>query len=104
MRELIRRADAERTSAIELRDSLTRRLSDARARADELDRAEQAALQARDRVDGRFPPSQVAGIRPLNLRPDLAAVEALAAAGQWALISPCIRDRAGTRRRRWGTA
>ncbi|MFI1988743.1 hypothetical protein [Actinoplanes sp. NPDC020271] len=88
VRELIARADAERTSAIELRDSLNRRLSDARARADELDRAEKQMREARDRVDGRFPPSQIAAIRPVNLRPDLAAVEALAAAGQWALISP----------------
>jgi hypothetical protein len=88
VRELIARADAERTSAIELRDSLTRRLSQARDRADELDRAEQAAREARERVDGRFPPSQIAAVRPLSLRPDLAAVEALAAAGQWALISP----------------
>lgn len=88
VRELIRRADAERTSAIELRDSLTRRLSDARVRAEEIDRAEQAARQAWDQADGRFPPSQIAGVRPLNLRPDLAAIEALAAAGQWALISP----------------
>ncbi|BCY12409.1 hypothetical protein [Actinoplanes sp. L3-i22] len=88
VRELIARADAERTSAIELRDSLNRRLSAARATADELDQAERAAREARDRVDGRFPPAQVAAVRPLSLRPDLAAVEALAAAGQWALISP----------------
>ncbi|GLW28037.1 hypothetical protein [Actinoplanes regularis] len=88
VRELIRRADAERTSATELRDSLTRRLSEARARADELDQAERSALEARARVDGRFPGAQIATVRAVNLRPDLAAVEALAAAGQWALISP----------------
>ncbi|WP_436530217.1 hypothetical protein [Actinoplanes sp. HUAS TT8] len=88
VRALIDRADAERTSAVELRDSLTRRLAEARARADELDKAERAASEARERVDGRFPPSQIAGVRKLNLRPDLAAVEALALAGQWALVSP----------------
>ncbi|GIF03267.1 hypothetical protein [Actinoplanes siamensis] len=88
VRELIRRAEAERTSAVELRDSLTRRLSEARRRADELDRAERSAREARERVDGRFPAGQIAAVRPVNLRPDLAAVEALAAAGQWALISP----------------
>jgi hypothetical protein len=88
VRDLIRRADAERTSAAELRDSLTRRLSEARTRADELDRAERSAEESRNRVDGRFPGAQIASVRALNLRPDLAAVEALAAAGQWALISP----------------
>ncbi|KUL27939.1 hypothetical protein [Actinoplanes awajinensis] len=88
VRELARRADAERTSAAELRDSLTRRLAEARDRADELDRAGRAAAEAYERAAGRFPGSQVATVRPVNLRPDLAAVEALAAAGQWALISP----------------
>ncbi|ATO84492.1 hypothetical protein ACWT_5077 [Actinoplanes sp. SE50] len=88
VRDLLQRADAERTSAAELRDSLHRRLADARDRADELDRAEREAIRARERVDGRFAADRIATVRAVNLRPDLAAVEALAAAGQWALISP----------------
>ncbi|GAA4586394.1 hypothetical protein BJY16_007897 [Actinoplanes octamycinicus] len=88
VRDLIRRSDAERTSATELRDSLHRRLAEARDRADELDRAARAAQEAHERVSGRFPATQIATVRAMNLRPDLAAVEALATAGQWALISP----------------
>ncbi|GIF15846.1 hypothetical protein [Actinoplanes teichomyceticus] len=86
--DLIRRAQAERDSAAELRASLTRRLAQARERADELDRAGRAAAEAHARVSGRFPEARIATVRRLNLRPDLAAIEALATAGQWALISP----------------
>ncbi|GAA1596262.1 hypothetical protein [Actinoplanes couchii] len=85
---LVERADAERTSAAELRASLTQRLRDARALLAELDAAQRAADDARDAAAGRFPDDQIIAVRPIDPRPELAAIDALAAAGQWSLISP----------------
>jgi hypothetical protein len=89
VRALLARADAERTSAAELREALTQRLADAHRLAAELAEAERAADAARDAVAGRFAASAVApGAQGPDLGPDLAALDALARAGQWALISP----------------
>lgn len=87
-RTLVDRADAERTSAAELRDSLTQRLTDARALAGELDTAARAARAAEEALVGRFADDRIVPSRGPDLRPDLTAIEALAAAGHWALISP----------------
>jgi hypothetical protein len=43
-------------------------------------------------VDGRFAGSAIAVVSGPDLRPDLAALDALAAAGHWALISPRLAD------------
>ncbi|MEV0897513.1 hypothetical protein [Actinoplanes sp. NPDC049802] len=88
VRALIARADAERTSATELRESLAQRLRDARTLATEVDTEARAAATARDAVAGRFAEHRVVTVRGDSLLADLAAVEALAAAGHWALISP----------------
>src|SRR6185436_20329998 len=40
----------------------------------------------------RFREQDLIVVRGSDLRPDLAAVDALAAAGQWALISPRLAD------------
>jgi len=93
VRELIARADAERTSAAELREALTQRLADARALAGQLVEAERAAGTARESAADRFREQDVRLVRGgADLRPDLAAIEALAAAGHWALISPRLAD------------
>ena len=92
VRSLVARADAERTSAAELREALTRRLTEAHALAGELAEARRAADAARDAAGGRFPDRDIVAARGADLRPDLAAVDALAAAGQWALISPRLSD------------
>jgi hypothetical protein len=92
VRTLINRADAERTSAAELREALTQRLSDARALAGQLADAARAAAAAEETVAGRFADSDIAVTRGPDLRPDLAAIDALAAAGHWALISPRLAD------------
>lgn len=86
--ELVARADAERTSAAELQASLTQRLRDARTLLAELDAAQTAAGAAGDAAAGRFPGEQIITVRRTDPRPELAAIEALAAAGHWALISP----------------
>jgi hypothetical protein len=106
-RTLIDRADAERTSADELRENLTRRLADAYRMVDEIDGAERDARAAIDAVVGRFADADIAGLagaRPAgaapelqpqlrtDLRPDLAAIEALAHAGHWSLVSPRLHD------------
>lgn len=117
-RTLIDRADAERTSAEELRETLTRRLADARKLVDEIAEADRAALAAINDVLGRFADADIAGLSPppprteptpdlqadpdqppqirpdlrTDLRPDLAAIEALARAGQWSLVSPRLHD------------
>ncbi|MDI6100102.1 hypothetical protein QLQ12_15980 [Actinoplanes sp. NEAU-A12] len=87
-RALIARADAERTSAAELQASLASRLRAARTVAAELDTAQRAADASRDAVAGRFPDHQIITVRGSDPRPELAAIDALAAAGHWALISP----------------
>ncbi len=92
IRELIARADAERTSAAELRENLGRRLADAHRLATELAGAEQQAQVAAAAVADRFRERDVRRVRGGDLRPDLAAIDALAAAGQWALISPRLAD------------
>jgi hypothetical protein len=89
-RTLIDRADAERTSAAELREALTQRLADARAQLAALAEAGRAAAAAREAAAGRF--ADLAGTDGPDLRPDLAAIEALAAAGRWSLISPRLSD------------
>jgi hypothetical protein len=91
-RTLIARADAERTSAAELREALTQRLADARRLADELAEAVRAAAAAESAAVDRFPDGAIAAAPGPDLRPDLAAIEALAAAGHWSLISPRLHD------------
>ncbi|MEU4623737.1 hypothetical protein AB0G04_27675 [Actinoplanes sp. NPDC023801] len=88
VRTLIARADAERTSAAELRASLTHRLRDARSLVAEIEAAQQAADAAREAAAGRFTDDKIITVRGNDPRPELAAIEALAAAGHWALISP----------------
>ncbi|UQU68148.1 hypothetical protein COUCH_18510 [Couchioplanes caeruleus] len=85
---LIDRADAERTSADELREALTQRLADAHGLATRLAAAAHTAAAAEERAAGRFPDAAVATVAGPDLGPDLAAIDALAAAGHWALISP----------------
>jgi hypothetical protein len=92
VRALLDRADAERTSAGELRETLTQRLADAHALADQLAAAARAAAVAEQDVAGRFAGSAIAVVPGPDLRPDLAALDALAAAGHWALISPKLAD------------
>jgi hypothetical protein len=108
-RTLIDRADAERTSADELRENLAGRLTDAHRLADEVAGAERAARAAVDEVLGRFADADIAGLAPADparpdqpsdlradlrtdLRPDLAAIEALARAGHWSMVSPRLHD------------
>jgi hypothetical protein len=92
VRTLIDRADAERTSAGELRDALTQRLADARALAGQVVAADQAANQAADSAWGRFADDLITAPGGPDLRPDLAAIEALAAAGHWSLVSPRLAE------------
>ena len=92
VRKLIDRADAERTSAAELREALTQRLTDAHALAAQLADAARAAAAAEQGVAGRFADQAIAVSDGPDLRPDLAAIEALAAAGHWALISPRLAE------------
>ena len=92
VRDLVARADAERTSAAELREALTQRLAEAHRLAGELaDAARQATAAAGSAAD-RFRDRDIHTVRGGDLRPDLAAIDALAAAGQWALISPRLSD------------
>ncbi|MEV4642974.1 hypothetical protein AB0J80_37110 [Actinoplanes sp. NPDC049548] len=88
VRALIDRADAERTSAAELREALEQRLADAHTLATRLTAAAGSAAAAEEAVAGRFDDTAIATVTGPDLRPDLAAIDALAAAGQWALISP----------------
>jgi hypothetical protein len=92
VRTLIDRADAERTSAAELRETLSHRLADARALAGSLAEAARAAAVTEENAAGRFADSAIASAAGPDLRPGLAAIEALAAAGQWSLISPRLYD------------
>jgi len=92
VRDLIARADAERTSAAELRKELSRRLAETHQLAGMIAVARRAAEVARDAAQGRFPDSEIAAVPHSALLPDLAALDALAAAGQWALIGPRISD------------
>jgi hypothetical protein len=71
VRDLIARADAERTSA-----------------AAEIEAAQRPADAAREAVAGRFPPDKIITVRGTDPRPELTAIDALASAGHWALISP----------------
>jgi hypothetical protein len=92
VRDLIARADAERTSAADLRQALQRRLADAHTLATDVAAAHRAAEVARQNAEGRFDDREIATVREIALLPDLAALDALAAAGQWALISPRLSD------------
>jgi hypothetical protein len=92
VRDLIARADAERTSAGELRQTLERRLAEAHGLAIDIVAARRAAEAAREKAEGRFEDREIATVRDGALRPDLAALDALAVAGQWALISPRLAD------------
>jgi len=92
VRDLVARADAERTSAAELKEALTQRLADAHALLDQFAEAQRAADAALDAAADRFKEQDLHVVRGPDLRPDLAAVDALAAAGQWALISPRLAD------------
>jgi hypothetical protein len=101
VRDLVARADAERTSAAELRETLTRRLADAHALADRIAEAQRSDQAARDAAAGRFRERDVVTVAAgADLRPDLAAIDALAAAGQWPLISPRLADWARRARER----
>jgi len=97
-RTLIDRADAERTSAVELREALTQRLADARTLLTELAEAARAAAAVEDAAVGRF--ADIATSDGPDLWPDLAAIEALAAAGHWSLISARLSDWTRTARSR----
>ncbi|MEU4692827.1 hypothetical protein [Actinoplanes sp. NPDC023714] len=88
VRALVARADAERTSAFELRAWLEQRLRDARALTAEIAAARRAADAARQAAAGRFPEQRIATVRGSDPGIELAAIEALAAAGQWSLIPP----------------
>ena len=92
VRSLLDRADAERTSAGELREALTQRLTDAHALLDQLAEAARAAAVAEQNAAGRFADSVIAVVSGPDLRPDLAALDALAAAGHWALLSPRLAE------------
>jgi hypothetical protein len=92
VRELIARADAERTSAAELRKTLSRRLAETHQLAGMIAVARRATEVAREAAQGRFDEREIATVRDAGLLPDLAALDALAAAGQWALISPRLSD------------
>jgi hypothetical protein len=92
VRTLLDRADAERTSAGELREALNQRLADAHALLDQLAEAARAAAVAEQNAAGRFADSAIAVVSGPDLRPDLAALDALAAAGHWALLSPRLAD------------
>jgi hypothetical protein len=92
VRSLLDRADAERTSAGELREALTQRLADAHALLDQLAEAARAAAVAEQNAAGRFADSAIAVVSGPDLRPDLAALDALAAAGHWALLSPRLAE------------
>lgn len=92
VRALVAKADAERTSAAELREALTRRLAEGHALADRIDEARRAEETARVAATGRFRDQDLATVRGADLRADLVAIDALAAAGQWALISPRLAD------------
>ncbi len=92
VRTLIQRADAERTSAGELREALTQRLADARRLATEVTAATAEAHAAAETAADRFPPHEIAAVPTGDLRYDLAGIDALAAAGHWALVSPKLAD------------
>ncbi|MGW4943561.1 hypothetical protein ACWEOZ_18460 [Actinoplanes sp. NPDC004185] len=92
VRTLLDRADAERTSAGELREALNQRLADAHGLLDQLAEAARAAAVAEQNAAGRFADSAIAVVSGPDLRPDLAALDALAAAGHWALLSPRLAD------------
>lgn len=88
VRVTLARAEAELTSAQELRATLQRRLAAAQALAAQVSAAVSAAATAEAAVIDRFPADAVAaGADGPDLRPDLAAIDALAAAGHWQLIS-----------------
>ncbi|MET0495887.1 MAG: hypothetical protein ABW000_22395 [Actinoplanes sp.] len=103
VRRLTERADAERTSAAELREALTQRLADAHSLAGRLAAAAHAAAAAEESVAGRFADADIAVAGGPDLRPDLAAIDALAAAGHWALISPRLGDWSRRARKRLAT-
>jgi uncharacterized protein (DUF2267 family) len=91
VREAVARADADRTSAEELRAVLIRRLAAADTLADEVSGAERAAAEAETAVAGKF--TAAVDHRPgPDLRADLSAIDALAAAGHWQLITARLAD------------
>lgn len=100
VRTLIERADAERTSAGELRENLTQRLAAAHRLATELAVATEEARAAAEKAADRFPAHEIAAVPGDDLRPDLVAIDALAAAGHWPLISPRLADWARRARER----
>ncbi|WP_067501117.1 hypothetical protein [Actinoplanes sp. TFC3] len=88
IRALLDRADAERTSVDEFRDALGQRLSDAHALATKLAAAAHTAAAAEEAATGRFSDGDIVRVGGGDLRVELAAINALATAGHWALISP----------------
>ncbi|WP_127503525.1 hypothetical protein [Actinoplanes solisilvae] len=92
VRTLIERADAERTSAGELRETLTQRLAAAHRLLAELNAAAEEARAAAEKAADRFPAHEIAPVPGGDLRPELLSIDALAAAGHWPLISPRLAD------------
>jgi hypothetical protein len=87
IRAVVDRADAERTSAADLRATLTRRLAAAHTLADEVAAAVATAVTAEQMAADRFAPGAITdGASGPDPRADLAAIDALASAGQWQLI------------------
>ncbi|WP_305788986.1 hypothetical protein [Symbioplanes lichenis] len=85
---LLEKADAERTSAGELRESLVQRLADAHKLAAGLAGAARTAAAAEHAAGTRFSEHDLVVPGGPDLRPDLVALDALAAAGQWDAMSP----------------
>jgi hypothetical protein len=93
IRAAVDRADAERTSVAELRAALTRRLAEAHILADRLRATVAEAQTAEDAAAGKFAVDAITpGASGPDLRADLAAVDALAAAGHWHLVSGRLAD------------
>ena len=92
IRALIERADAERTSAGELRDTLSRRLADAHKLLAEISAMERAVAKTASHAASRISGGPMTLADGPDLRPDLMAIDALAAAGHWALISPRLAE------------
>jgi len=92
VRSLVERADAERTSASELREMLTRRLAEAKDLLTELASAGRAAEASAAALAGRFADADISTVRVTDLRPDLTAIEMLATAGHWSLIIGRLSD------------
>jgi hypothetical protein len=101
IRAAVELADAERTSVAELRAALARRLAEAHTLAGQVGTAVAAAQVAEAAAAAKFTAGAItAGADGPDLGADLAAVDALAAAGHWHLVGGRLADwtrRAGQR-------